>query len=94
MPKEIITNGAFRRGNPWMQVGWARGQYVQIGVLTEGPEARQDTLVPAHQTEDGGIIKALGAEGESLFCDLDRDGINKLIRSLRKARDQAYGSDA
>ena len=25
---------------------------------------------------------------------LDRDGINRLIRSLRKARDRAFGSDA
>lgn len=28
------------------------------------------------------------------FTSLDRDGINRLIRSLRKARDAAYGSDA
>lgn len=25
---------------------------------------------------------------------LDRDGVNRLIRSLRKARDQAFGADA
>lgn len=29
-----------------------------------------------------------------LWCDLDRHGINRLIRTLRKARDQAYGADA
>lgn len=29
-----------------------------------------------------------------VFMSLDRDGINRLIRSLRKARDQAYGADA
>lgn len=28
------------------------------------------------------------------FIDLDRAGINRLIRSLRKARDAAYGADA
>lgn len=28
------------------------------------------------------------------WMDLDREGINKLIRILRKARDQAYGADA
>lgn len=28
------------------------------------------------------------------FVELDRTGINRLIRTLRKARDQAFGSDA
>lgn len=28
------------------------------------------------------------------YCQLDRAGINRLIRLLRKARDAAYGSDA
>lgn len=31
---------------------------------------------------------------DGLYVDLDRAGINRLIRSLRKARDQAYGADA
>lgn len=31
---------------------------------------------------------------EGVFLSLDRAGINRLIRSLRKARDAAYGSDA
>lgn len=29
-----------------------------------------------------------------MFATFDRDGLNRLIRSLRKARDAAYGSDA
>lgn len=29
-----------------------------------------------------------------LFASLDRSGINRLIRVLRRARDQAYGPDA
>lgn len=28
------------------------------------------------------------------FLNLDREGVNQLIRSLRKARDQALGADA
>jgi hypothetical protein len=28
------------------------------------------------------------------FAHLDREGVNRLIRSLRKARDQAFGADA
>ncbi len=31
---------------------------------------------------------------DSLWTDLSRDEINRLIWSLRKARDQAYGRDA
>ncbi len=29
-----------------------------------------------------------------MFATFDREGINRLIRTLRKARDAAYGSDA
>jgi hypothetical protein len=28
------------------------------------------------------------------FAHLDREGVNRMIRSLRKARDQAFGADA
>ena len=31
---------------------------------------------------------------DGVFMSLDRDGINRLVRSLRKARDAAFGSDA
>lgn len=37
---------------------------------------------------------ATGAVEEGLFVDLDRHGVNQLIRVLRKARDQAFGADA
>lgn len=29
-----------------------------------------------------------------MFADMDRNGINRLIQVLRRARDQAYGADA
>lgn len=41
-----------------------------------------------------GVIKDNEVTGAQCWVDLDRDGINRLIRSLRKARDQAYGQDA
>lgn len=31
---------------------------------------------------------------EGWYLCLDREGINRLIRTLRKARDQAFGADA
>jgi hypothetical protein len=30
---------------------------------------------------------------DGMYVDLDRAGINKLIRNLRRARDQAFGRD-
>jgi hypothetical protein len=35
----------------------------------------------------------LGSVESGLYVDLDRKGINDLIRLLRKARDRAYGRD-
>lgn len=34
-----------------------------------------------------------GTEEYGFFVDLDRERINKLIRDLRRARDQAFGRD-
>lgn len=40
-------------------------------------------------------VATIGADGQELeLARLNRDGINRLIRTLRKARDGAYGSDA
>ncbi len=36
---------------------------------------------------------AIGSMESGLYVDLDRTGINDLIRLLRKARDRAYGRD-
>ncbi len=35
-----------------------------------------------------------GSHGTGMFATFDRAGLNRLIRTLRKARDQAYGADA
>lgn len=34
-----------------------------------------------------------GSEESGWFVDIDRATVNKLIRVLRRARDQAYGAD-
>lgn len=39
-------------------------------------------------------IDVAGGVYSSLWATLDRDGINRLIRLLRKARDASFGSDA
>jgi hypothetical protein len=65
-----------------LAVGWSQDRGVQIG-LTAGPSAK----IRIDEGDTGGAT-------DSLWLDLDRDAINRLIKSLRKARDSAYGADA
>jgi hypothetical protein len=65
------------------EVGWSAG-HVQLATCSDDPDA----------------LRALGAaaapdnvDWRGIFLRLDRDGINELIRNLRKARDSAYGRD-
>jgi hypothetical protein len=97
MPKELIyspealcsrlyddTNRATVQPYPveHLAVGWSSDRGVQIG-LTAGPSAKI-------RVDEGNT----GGETDSLWLDLDRDAINRLIRTLRRARDAAYGADA
>ena len=45
-------------------------------------------------TQDGDYgDPGIESEAVRVFGTFDRDGINRIIRSLRKARDRAYGKD-
>jgi len=70
-------------GVPLVDVRWNRdGEYVQI--VTKETDAHGGRLVgdaPETHYTDG------------LYVDLDRNAINRLIRNLRRARDQAFGRD-
>jgi hypothetical protein len=67
-------------------VGWRPDGYVQVGI----------------ESHEGIPLSKLlsGPDGESpadftgLWGTFDRDGCNRLIRAIRKARDSAYGADA
>jgi hypothetical protein len=48
-------------------------------------DVKVGTVDPGKEADD---------EGRGLYADLDRLGINNLIRVLRRARDAAYGADA
>jgi hypothetical protein len=88
MPKEYITTTAERKQcdevglrNRAVRIGWDRIGYVQLAtVLQAGTDG-----APGHEVAE---------VDEGQFVDLDRDSINRLIRTLRKARDAAYGADA
>lgn len=90
MPKEIVYDDA-RMFN--VELRWsAEGSHVQIA-----------TVVPPARTSDapaslGALVDSWSPEerflATGLFATLDRNGINRLIRALRRARDQAFGADA
>lgn len=68
---------------------------------TIGAPAPSDFSVEVYWGRDSFVQVATVNSGEPAFAevrgwhaDLDREGINRLIRTLRKARDQAYGADA
>ena len=45
-------------------------------------------------TRAGGDYDEPNTPRPGVFADLDRDQVNRLIRTLRKARDAAFGADA
>lgn len=49
---------------------------------------------PSVASSAGGVAVSLPALAqEGFYVDLNREGINRLIRNLRRARDQAFGRD-
>lgn len=86
MPKEYIEDRWTGHDNDdvaagsssKVKVGWSK-EAGHVEVATVAPDAM--TLQPT-------------PEGNGWFVQLDRAGINRLIRTLRRARDDAYGSDA
>lgn len=90
MPSETIRSrveiddGA----GPYLNIGWGRdGGYVQLGTVV--PEGQGQLQV---RGPDGWIeTDSVGDVG--WYVQLDREGINRAIRTLRRARDVAFGRD-
>lgn len=80
MPKEVIHDDSARGDNstPFaVEVKWGRDTFVQLASINLSEDDKLEEFEP----EAG------------WYVDLDRAMINKLIKSLRRARDQAYGAD-
>jgi hypothetical protein len=77
MPKEIIGRG-IAPFNPT----WDLGFEVTWGLDTESVQVASANFARAPYTEASGWR-----------VDISRDNINRLIKVLRRARDQAYGVD-
>lgn len=93
MPKETIHGSHL----PWgedhpavsvVQVLWSRNDHVQVVTRAQHRADGSDVAPPGEEREDG---ERLFTDG--MYVDLDRRGINDLIRNLRRARDQAFGKD-
>jgi hypothetical protein len=79
MPKENINNDF---GNETrVEVSWAHDRFVQLTTALRH-EVAASSEQPEHVTYDTGA-----------YVSLDRYGINRLIKILRRARDAAYGRD-
>lgn len=83
MPAEVI-NAA---NTPYMRarVEWGRDKKVQVGAIYH-PDADHAKGSPECACDYH--------DWEGVYVELDRTGCNRMIRALRKARDQAYGQDA
>lgn len=82
MPKDIIHDDTLIPGTDnstpmAVSIGWQRDGGVQLGSIN----LQNGDGDKRHTSEYG------------WFVDLDREMINKIIRVLRRARDQAFGVD-
>jgi len=56
-------------------------------------EPSDNLEVAWHRDYPGVYLTLVTCEGGAHAVDLDRSGLNRIIKTLRKARDQTYGSD-
>jgi hypothetical protein len=79
MPKEIVLSA-----DPLHDGEEVEG-LVQVGWNVEAEYVQVATFSRAMVTHE--------TIWDGFYVSLNRDGINRLIRNLRRARDQAYGRD-
>ena len=84
MPKEKIGGIDCPDIDLVVEVGW---QAYPAGTVQVG--AVQLSNTPADEYR----MKIDGKPVNGWYVSLDRNGLNRMIRTLRKARDQAYGRD-
>jgi len=99
MPRESVIGSEMPYGpnssaRDMVEVTWSReAQHVQIATKLFNDDGKtfgmngDEMATPEHEK----LRREIAANG--FYCTLDRPGINKLIRNLRRARDQAFGKD-
>ncbi len=100
MPRESVYDSASLFS---IEIGWDKERSnVQVGLAVNSDKSIAQYLAGVQDAEmhdveinDGSvvtdIVKLPGFN--SLWATLDREQINRMIRLLRKARDDAYGRD-
>lgn len=69
------------------------GGYLRTAITENGRPAEELSDAGLARTVLNALDRSTNGPFAGVWVDLDRAGCNKLIRSLRKARDQAYGRD-
>ena len=89
MPKERVRGAAMAFGTDEEPNG------IAVAIVGWDREAGHVQLVTKCESAIGGrFVDDVGIHyTDGFYVDLDRRGINDLIRNLRKARDQAFGRD-
>lgn len=94
-------------GRSVIEVSWSRHGSVQVATKCVHAADESDYHPPLEPIEVVPSFPAIEVAGEPVYTelqmaegirsgfylDLDRAGINAVIRSLRRARDQAFGRD-
>jgi hypothetical protein len=94
MPKESTYCVADPERQYRVDIGWSRDRdHVEIGTLTNTAVGIHNLAQHVPDSETPGSRYEGPIAWNGLHCQLDRRAINDLIRSLRKARDQAFGRD-
>lgn len=92
MPKERISTDP--NANV-VELRWGTGPGVQIA--TSCPSRLVSATIPVDLSRHIDANRAEATEEthpfDGWYADLDRAGINRLIKALRRARDQAFGRD-
>lgn len=81
MPKEFVDSRYLKEGfeSEVIKVGWSKeSEHVEMAIC---------------EIKSGEVVEH-GYDGETpRYIQLDRTGLNRLIRILRRARDDAFGRD-
>jgi hypothetical protein len=89
MPKEyIVTRAEQRRADEH----GGRREAVRVGWNAEAGWVQIATVLKAEV--EGASYETTAEVDQGQFVSLDREACNRIIRTLRTARDKAYGADA
>lgn len=95
MPKEVIYSHYRELGSVESAITYP--EYVHVGWTVNQNHVEIATVVPTGKIyswdQQTNTHIEIPATTPGWFVQLDRDGINAMIRALRKARDQAFGKD-